>query len=197
MCIHASWMNSDQCTRCNLPKTGFKVEHVGVERSSRVKRQSTIPARFMPRSATSPPLPIHRCVGCHKEVNPGFCYRGSVLSDLIHSTLITSSTTPVLGVVRVEAFGVGRDVVIGGHTIQGKRQIAFRKRTKGLICDGCASNTTRVSDGKGNTVPIVETQAVGGYLGETARGAETDLRHFRRGPAFNTRVTQGRRGKRV
>lgn len=198
MCIHASWMQAEQCTRCNLKPTGFAITHLGIERNPRVKRISTLPVKFQPRTTSSPPLPpMHKCVGCGKEVNPGFTYRGSVLSDLIHSTLITSSTTPILGVVRVEALGVGRDVVIGGHTIQGKRQIAFRKRTKGFICDGCACNTTRVSDGKGNTVPIVETEAVGGYLGETARGAETDLKVFSRRPAFNTRVTQGRRGKRV
>lgn len=197
MCIHASWMKKEQCTRCNLPRTGFKVEHVGIERQPHVKRVSTLPSRFIPRPTDALPKPIHACVGCGEEVNPGFCYRGSVLSDLIHSTLLTSSTTPVLGVMRVEVLGMGRDVVIGGHTIQGKKQIAFRKRTKGLLCQRCAGCITRVPDGRGNSVPLVDTEPVAGYLAETARGAETDMRSFRRGPAFNTRVTQGRKGKRV
>lgn len=197
MCIHASWMNKEQCTRCNLPRTGFKVEHLGIEKERRTKRVSTLPSRFIPKAPTSPPLPIHACVACSEEVNPGFCYKGSVLSDLIHSTLLTSSTSPVLGTVRIEVLGTGRDVVIGGHTISGRKQIAFRKRTKGLLCQRCASCITRVSDGKGGTVPLVETEPVAGYLAETARGAETDLKRFHRGPAFNTRVTQGRRGRRV
>lgn len=197
MCIHASWMKADQCTRCNLPRTGFKVEHIGIQRESRVKRTSTLPSRFIPRPADATPTPIHACVACKEEVNPGFCYRGSVLSDLIHSTLLTSSTSPVLGVCSIEVMGLGRDVVIGGHTIEGKKQIAFRKRTKGLICQRCAGCITRVSDGRGGYVSLVETEPVAGYLAETARGAETDLKKFRRGPAFNTRVTQGRRGKRV
>lgn len=119
------------------------------------------------------------------------------MSDLIHSTLLTSSTTPVLGVMQIEVPGYVKDVVIGGHTIQGKKQIAYRKRTKGLLCQRCAACITRVSDGKGGSVPIVETEPVAGYLAETARGADTDMKVFRRGPAFNTRVTQGRRGKRV
>lgn len=197
MCIHASWMPAHQCTRCNLPKTGFSITHIGVEHNRQVKRVSTLPSRFIQAAPEDKPKPIHACIACSQEVNPGFCYRGSVLSDLIHSTLLTSSTTPVLGVVRVEVLGMGRDVVIGGHTIEGRKQIAFRKRTKGLLCQRCASCITRVPDGKGNTVPIVETDPVAGYLAETARGAETDLTRWRRGPAFNTRVTQGRRGKRV
>lgn len=197
MCIHASWMKVEQCSRCNLPRTGFKVEHVGVERSSRVKRVSTLPARFIPKAPDATPPPIHACVACKEEVNPGFCYRGSVLSDLIHSTLLTSSTSPVLGVCRIEVMGLGRDVVIGGYTIEGKKQIAFRKRTKGLLCQRCAGCNTRVADGKGGYVSLVETEPVAGFLSETARGAEADMRKFRRGPAFNTRVTQGRRGKRV
>lgn len=198
MCIHASWMQAENCTRCNLPRTGFKVEHLGIERTKQPKRTSTLPSRFIPRAISPlPPLPLHHCVACQEAVNPGFCYRGSVLSDLIHSTLLTSSTTPVLGVVRVELLGLGRDVVIGGHTIEGKKQIAYRKRTKGLICTRCAGCITQVSDGKGGSVPLVETDPLGGYLGETARGAETEFKPFRRGPAFNTRVTQGRRGKRV
>lgn len=198
MCIHASWMTQAQCTRCNLPKIGFKVEHVGIERSlNKIKRVSTLPSRFIPKPPDAQPQPLHTCIACSEEVNPGFCYRGSVLSDLIHSTLLTSSTSPVLGTVRVEVLNIGRDVVIGGHTIEGRKQIAFRKRTKGLLCQRCASCITRVSDGKGGTIPIVETDPVAGYLSETARGAEIEFKPLRRGAAFNTRFTQGRRGRRV
>lgn len=197
MCIHASWMTSENCTRCNLPKTGFKIEHLGIERGSKVKRVSTLPTRFIPRPSSSPPLPLHFCIACRNEVNPGFCYRGSILSDLVHSTLLTSSTSPIIGVVRVEVFGNGRDVVIGGHEIKGRKSIAFRKRMKGLICDKCASSTVTVEDGKGGRIPLIETEALGGYLGETARGAEMDQKPFKKGPAFNTRFTQGRRGRRV
>lgn len=204
MCIHASWMDSKVCTRCNLPRTGFSVQHIGVEHNRQVKRVSTLPSRFIPKAPDEAPKPTHACVACGEEVNPGFCYRGSVLSDLIHSTLLTSSTTPVLGVMSLEVPGYKKDVVIGGHTIEGRKQIAFRKRTKGLLCQRCASCISRVPAGKPDpitgkveTVPIVDTEPVAGYLAETARGAETDLTKWRRGPAFNTRVTQGRRGKRV
>lgn len=197
MCLHATWMTPSTCSRCNPPKTGFKIHTLGIERVKVVKRVSTIPHTFIPHKPDAPPLPIHACVGCRREVNPGFCYKGSVLGDLQYSTLLTSSTTPVLGTIRIESPGVMKDVVIGGHTIAGKKQIAFRKRVKGLICTSCAGNYTRVSDGKGGSVPVVETDPLGGYLGETARGAETEFKPFRRGPAFNTRFTQGRRGKRV
>lgn len=198
MCLHASWMTPETCTRCNPPRTGFKVHTLGLEKAqTKVKRVSTLPSTFIPRKSGDPVKPLHACVGCGQEVNPGFCYKGSVLSDLQHSTLLTSSTTPVLGVIRIESPGVMKDVVIGGHTIDGTKRISYRKRTKGLLCTGCAANYTRVSDGKGGTVPIVETDPLGGYLGETARGAEMEFKPLKKGPAFNTRYTQGRRGKRV
>lgn len=205
MCLHAFQVPPDQCSLCSPRRRPSNSVSLGVERKPpESKHLSMIPARF--HKTEGPQRQVDaRCVGCGGPVNPAFCYSGSVLSDLIHTALKTSSTTPVLGVVEIETYQHAtakgdmpliRTRVLGGHTVEGVRKIAFRKRTKGLICDSCAACTLTV-DNNGEKVPLVMTDARGGFLGETARGSEAVLTKFRRGPAFNTRFTQGRRGKRV
>lgn len=201
MCLHAFQLPPDQCSLCSPRRRPSNAVNLGVERQPpQPKHLSMIPARF--HKVEGPQRQVDsRCVGCGGPVNPAFSYSGSVLSDLIHTAMKTSSTTPVVGTMQTYGHATAKgDVVItrvlGGHTVEGVRKIAFRKRTKGLICDSCAACTLTV-DNNGEKVPLVITEARGGFLGETARGAESSPLKFRRGPAFNTRVTQGRRGKRV
>lgn len=215
MCIHASWLTSDLCTRCNLRPQPPSPKYIE-KGSPKVKRVSLLPSRVIGRIEGPQPQVGTRCVGCRKLVNPAFSYTGSVLSDLIHSTLKGSDTTPILGTVAIQVFTPPpsmREVVVGGATIETSRRIAFRRREKGYICDGCASNITTVEGKDGERIPVVITDPKGNF-NDTLGGSqvtrqqvdrecasvesESPAPSFRRSkPAFNTRVTQGRKGKRV
>lgn len=216
MCIHATWLKESLCTRCNL-KPQLTSTSLGILKGETVKRRISLLPKVVKRQVLNPqPEVATRCVGCQNVVNPAFCYRGSVLSDLIHTMHSSSQTTPVLGVMRTTVGhastkgNVETSKVLGGETITSSKPIAFRKRTKGLICPSCAACISTVEhtgkDGVVERIPVVQTDERGGYIGETARGSEEAIprfqgdagpSHFRRGPAFNTRVTQGRTGKRV
>jgi hypothetical protein len=214
MCIHASWLNEALCTRCHLkpqPPTSL-----GVERSREARHVSTLPKRVI--KVAPQPQVATRCIGCGNTVTPAFCYTGSVLSDLIHTMHKSSHTLPVLGVL-TQVVGhaslkgnVEQHKVLGGQTIESSKPIAFRKRTKGLICTTCAACISTVEGKDGERIPLVITDPLGGYLGETARGSNEAIVRYegdtrgdtpgssfrpRHGAAFNTRFTQGRRGKRV
>lgn len=203
MCLHATWLDSTVCTRCNL-KPQTNLTSLGIERSTFVRRESTLPSRFTPLVSRPQPEVGSRCVGCGSLVNPGFCYKGSVLSDLIHTSLRSSQTSPILGTMSISLSippPTSREVVVGGHEMTQVKRIAFRKRTRGLICDTCASCTSTVEvkhkDGSWEKVPVVVTDVRGGYIGETSRHTEDIGSSPRKSRGFNTRFTQGRRGRRV
>lgn len=200
MCLHASWMKAENCTRCNPPKKAITTFEV-VKEEKIAPHVSTIPPIYIPQVKRPLPEVGTSCVGCGTGVNPAFCYQGSVLDAPQFSTLLKKEVAPILGEMRsflthAQAHGpqvADRAYVLGGEVKESKKRISFRRRRKGLLCDLCASCITMIDD-HGVKVPLVITDAKGDYKDLHAGTLE---RTFARPKGFNTRVTQGRRGRRI
>lgn len=133
------------------------------------------------------------CVGCATPVNPGFCYTGSVLAGIVFKTISSFERTPIEVVHNYpDPF---LHVVGGGELIESIKRIGFYKRKKGFLCDSCASNYHTIEDKRGNKHELVKVDERPGFVKESSHTGE--LKSFRKGPAFNTRYTQGKRGRRV
>lgn len=133
------------------------------------------------------------CVGCKGPVSPGFCHTGTVIAGLI--AINVESTTPVLGVMMV----IDEIILLGGELTT--KRISVMKRNRGFICEKCASNYSTVErikkDGSIESHPVVKTDPLPGVIRTTLQGVEDRRSPSRPRAAFNTRYTQGRRGKRV
>jgi len=130
------------------------------------------------------------CCGCGRDVKPGSCYTGSVLGGINFTTRIISERTPVTCVVEMHGQPAH---VVGGDYTETPQKTGFFTRRRGYICDTCAAEYRCYEDRAGRKHPLVLTDPRPGYLGESLRD-EPEKRSFK---GFNTRTTQGRRGRRV
>jgi hypothetical protein len=119
-----------------------------------------------------------------------------VLGGLVFKTLPGSISRTPIEVIH-EWPSPFFQVTGGGEIVQEEKKIGFYKRIKGLICETCAGNYNTIEDKRGVKHPLVITNERPGYIGSTARGAEEARRGGSKRIPFNTRYTQGRRGKRV
>lgn len=146
------------------------------------------------RISKSPVSSSPHCVGCYAPVIPGFCYAGSVIAGVI--TIERETTTPVVGVMRV----LEETILLGGELTT--KRIQVMKRNKGYLCDTCASNYSTIErvkrDGSIEIHPVVKTDPLSpSVVSASPLYTGDELRSYKRGKAFNTRTTQGRRGRRV
>lgn len=136
---------------------------------------------------------VSRCVGCNVPVTPGMVHTGSVIAGII--TLEQETTTPVVGFMMV----IEEIIILGGEQVT--KRIQVMKRIKGFICESCASNYSTVKrvrrDGSIEYHPVVKTDPLPGVIRTTLAGVEEPAGPRRSRPAFNTRYTQGRKGKRI
>lgn len=140
------------------------------------------------------------CVGCKAPVTPGMCYTGSIIAGLMDITREVTSTSPILGIIEIRH--PQHTYIIGGDEVTSTQTIKVMKRNRGFICDVCAADYRTVDrvrrDGSVESHPVVKTDPLPGTIGTTALGSDmgdNQPRRFR--PAFNTRVTQGQKGRRV
>lgn len=113
------------------------------------KRRTTLPIRTFKLTMTP------RCVGCQKEVLPGFCRTGSIAQGIGFATV---KSKPVLISLTPTSYA------------ETTRNVAFVERKKGYICSDCAANYHTYHDHKGVSHPVVMTDPTPGFLGQTVSG---------------------------
>lgn len=99
--------------------------------------------------------PLHRCVQCDAPVTPGLCYSGSVITGVDFSASTSHTLNPQLNLQTPE-----NEVYI----VTQKRH-SFFKRTKGLLCDSCASSYATIQDSQGHKHEIVKVDPRPGFIG--------------------------------
>ena len=114
-----------------------------------LKRRSTLPYKQFKSLAVS------SCVGCRVEVSPTLSRRGSVAVGIAFATVTTGYE-----LVRRHP----------AEYAEIRKNVAFVERKKGLLCDTCASNYHTFVDHKGISHPIVITDVVPSFIGQTVAG---------------------------
>jgi hypothetical protein len=102
-------------------------------------------------------------VGCTAVVT-GLHYTGSVIQGFKFRTLEHTELTPVTLVLETP----WKTYTVGGEPIKADRVVGFHTRSKGPLCDKCASNPHTITDRNGVKHQIVKTDPRPGWAyGET------------------------------
>ena len=101
-----------------------------------------------------------RCVGCAKAINQPFFYTGTVIHGVGFAKRHYEELSPVIGYIETP-FG---NHIIGGQVEHKTKSFGFLRKSKGPICDECASDFSTVET-KDGWLPRVKTDASEGTLG--------------------------------
>lgn len=129
---------------------------------------------------------IIRCIGCGKEVSTSFHYTGKMITGLQFATIKGQHTSPIIGVIET----YDRSYVLGGHSIETEKRVAFYKRNHGPVCDECSALCAKtITDKGGNKHQVLILDPRQGFIGTTLATEGGPKPSYK---GFNTTITGGR-----
>lgn len=102
------------------------------------------------------------CIGCQKEINPSFCYIGTMIKGLAHGSRVVDRMTPITAIISVPCLETVH--IIGGENEQSIKRFSYFTKVKGPLCDDCAGNYHTITDSRGEVHQVVQTLAAPGTI---------------------------------